>query len=101
MSNFRFGLDDYGLNYYPIDATDGMGGVEWEEVERVEIEGVVFVRERLQSGTCHDTGDSRIFHCSKCGYGLMDVYIDDEYNFSLDPNFCPNCGAKVQGQVVE
>lgn len=48
-------------------------------------------------GTCYDTGESRIFHCSKCGLGLDDVFIDDEerYPFADFPQFCPFFGAKV------
>ena len=44
MSNFRFGLDDYGLNYYPPEASDGDGGVDWDKVESVEIEWNNFVK---------------------------------------------------------
>lgn len=44
MSNFRFGLDDYGLDYYPPEASDGDGGVDWGKVEGVEIEWHSFVR---------------------------------------------------------
>lgn len=48
MSNYHFG-DDYDLNYYPCEASDGMGGVDWDKVERVEIECDMYVKER----TCH------------------------------------------------
>lgn len=50
--------------------------------------------------TCYDTGESRIFHCSECGLGLDDVFIDDEeyYPFADFPRFCPFCGAKVVGE---
>ena len=44
MSNFRFGLDGYGLNYYPSEASDGDGSVDWDKVESVEIEFVDFIR---------------------------------------------------------
>lgn len=52
--------------------------------------------------TCYDTGESRIFHCSECGLGLDDVFIDDEeyYPFADFPRFCPNCGAKVVGSTT-
>lgn len=43
MSNYHFG-DDYDLNYYPHEASDGMGGVDWDKVESVEIECADFVR---------------------------------------------------------
>ena len=44
MSDFRFGLDDYGLNYYPPEASDGDDGVDWGKVESVEIEWHSFVK---------------------------------------------------------
>ena len=90
MSNYRFGCDDYGLSYYPSDASDGIGGTDWEKVERVEIEGVDFVRER----TCE----------------VMGVRYDDmwgEYCIDLScgcqlwqdspepPNYCEECGVRV------
>ena len=50
-----------------------------------------------RTGTCYDTGESRIFHCSECDLGLDDVFIDDEerYTFADFPRFCPFCGAEV------
>ena len=57
-----------------------------------DIHGYVYVLER----TCHDTGECRWFHCSKCGCGLSDVYLNDETRFIEGfPRFCPNCGARV------
>lgn len=37
----------------------------------------------------------RYFSCSKCGYGLEDMYLTNESDYPLDPVFCPNCGRKV------
>lgn len=42
-----------------------------------------------------DTNDLRVFHCKKCGYGIEDIFISDEHNYSLVPKFCPNCGRRV------
>ena len=85
MSNFRFGADDYKLNYYPPEASDGIGGVDWDKVESVEIEFDVYVKER----TCHkvipDEMEGYVF-CSECGAEI------GEYGY---PNYCPNCGCKV------
>lgn len=55
--------------------------------------------EAFEGETCKDTGESRAFHCSECGLGLNDVYIDDERHYSPAdfPRFCPWCGAKVVG----
>jgi hypothetical protein len=51
----------------------------------------------LGRGTCHDTGESRVFHCSACGFGLEDAYVEDEHAYPTDgfPKFCPWCGRKV------
>ena len=42
-----------------------------------------------------DTGRQRIFECSECGYGIMDIYISDEEKYPIEPNYCPNCGLKI------
>lgn len=36
---------------------------------------------------CHEHG-----HCSKCGYGKVDL-VDGKIH-----NFCPNCGADMRGE---
>ena len=33
--------------------------------------------------------------CSVCNYGLM-LFITDENNILRKPNYCPNCGAKME-----
>ena len=33
--------------------------------------------------------------CSVCNYGLM-LFITDENNILRKPNYCPNCGAKLE-----
>lgn len=97
MSNYHFG-DDYDLNYYPLEASDGMGGVDWDKVERVEIEFDMYVKER----TCENVGEETDFSCSECGARLY-IEICGDYTMILEdgktlvtmPNYCPNCGAKV------
>ena len=88
MSDFRFGIDDYGLNYHPHDdVSDGFGGIDWDKVEYVEIDWVKFVQER----TCHITAlglplsDYPIGKCSNCGCGA-----------DVSSNYCWQCGAKVE-----
>ena len=47
----------------------------------------------------HDTGRCRIFQCSECGYGVIDIYQEDEHNYPVGEfNYCPNCGAKMGGE---
>ena len=56
----------------------------------------------VKHGKC--TNESRYFHCSECGYGVMDVF---EGNYSRENeifvfekggewHFCPNCGAVME-----
>ena len=44
----------------------------------------------------HDTGNARIFECSECGYGFADIFLTNERDYPIDPNFCPNCGADMR-----
>ena len=90
MSNYHFG-DDYDLNYYPPEASDGMGGVDWDKVERVEIEFDVYVKERTcefkpYKGPISDTDEegNRRGVCSVCS-----AYMHEQFCY------CPNCGARV------
>lgn len=91
MSNFRFGADDYKLSYYPPEASDGIGGVDWDKVESVEIEFDVYVKERTCEFAPDGMMDDRLwFSCSNCG-----GYITTDYGM---PSYCPHCGAKVVGE---
>ena len=38
----------------------------------------------------------RIFACEKCGYGIDDIFLVNEKDYSIGPIFCPNCGRKVK-----
>lgn len=97
MSDYRFGLDDYRLNYYPREAANEDYGVDWDKVERVEIEWVDFIRERTCKMKRSFTEPSRLdfmqeYECGACGeYGYMQIACDGD-----GLNYCPNCGAKVQ-----
>lgn len=44
----------------------------------------------------HNTGNARIFSCSECGYGIEDIFLSNEEDYSAHPNFCPNCGADMR-----
>lgn len=52
-----------------------------------------------------DTGDCRLFCCSECGYGVNDIFVEDERRHLLDIGpifrYCPNCGAKMDWEVTE
>lgn len=86
MSDFRFG-DDYGLNYYPPEASNGDGSVDWDKVESVEIEYDVYVKERTttRNGKFKTKYGREVPLCECCGYSIG----DDRYNY------CPKCGARV------
>lgn len=49
----------------------------------------------LGRGGCYDTGESRWFRCSECGFGMTDLYTDGGWSEAEQPKFCPNCGRKV------
>ena len=51
----------------------------------------------LGLGTCHDMGGCRWFRCSACGFGIEDMYVNDEDEYPPDdqPRYCPNCGRLV------
>jgi len=88
MSDYRFGVDGYRLNYYPHDGVyDEQEGIYWSKVERVEIDWVDFVRERTCRREKHGTkmDGSPKLRCSLCGYGIGDKRW----------SYCPKCGAKV------
>ena len=96
MSDFRFGVDDYSLNYHPHDVSDGWGGIDWDKVECVEIDWVKFVRERtceklpsyFEKSCIVTRGDLTMkfgyWRCSEC----------DCENFE-GARYCMACGAKV------
>lgn len=93
MSNYHFG-DDYDLNYYPQEASDSMGGVDWDKVERVEIEFDVYVKERTCRCTTEDA--AWCFVCSECGKSFPRNKLHLAHNHG-EINYCPNCGARVIG----
>ena len=50
----------------------------------------------LKEQETHDTRKSRIFQCEKCGYGIDDIFLNDESNYPITPVYCPNCGRLVK-----
>lgn len=45
---------------------------------------------------CHDTHESRWFHCSECGFGMSDLYTETPWTEEDQPKYCPNCGRKIK-----
>ena len=39
----------------------------------------------------------RDWHCSECDYEIAKVRKFDGYCYDDKPNFCPNCGARMDG----
>jgi hypothetical protein len=45
-----------------------------------------------------DIGNGRLFLCKKCGFGIEDIFVNDEEKYQLVPKYCPNCGRKVKSE---
>lgn len=78
---------------YPTTTT---GTTCWGYVSQIQINNAPTI-EAVPERNGYDTGTSRWFHCSECGYGVFDVYLDDEQKYDLAYHYCPNCGAKMKG----
>lgn len=50
----------------------------------------------LKEQETSNTGKDRLFQCKKCGYGFDDIFLTDEHNYDIEPNYCPNCGRLVR-----
>lgn len=47
----------------------------------------------------YENTSARIFLCSECGYGFDDIYLCNEIDYPIEPNYCPNCGARMMDEV--
>ena len=54
------------------------------------------VLDLLKERETADTRKCRVFNCSRCGYGIDDIFINDEGKYPILPNYCPNCGRTVK-----
>lgn len=68
----------------------------WEETVRVEMsrETAMSLIKEMEQETA-DTGNCRVFQCKKCGYGINDIFVNEEGKYPIVPRYCPNCGRKV------
>ena len=68
---------------------------EWNIVE-IPVGEAVRILELLIEQETADTGRCRVFQCEKCGYGIEDIFVNDEFKYPIDPRYCPNCGRNVK-----
>ena len=54
MSDYRFGAEDYRLNYRPHEVMDKDGYIDWGKVEAVEIDRVDFIRKPDDKSRWHE-----------------------------------------------
>lgn len=52
--------------------------------------------ELLKEQETEDTGSCRVFQCKKCGFGIDDIFVNDEEKYQILPRYCPNCGRSVK-----
>jgi predicted RNA-binding Zn-ribbon protein involved in translation (DUF1610 family) len=50
----------------------------------------------LEEQETEDTGKCRVFQCKKCGFGIDDIFVNDEEKYQIVPRYCPNCGRSVK-----
>lgn len=90
-----------GHRVHAMDNEDGTVEIfgEWDVTPEQAIAATLGV------GTCHDVGDPGDFCCSECGVRMFtesnDTYTmiaADERTIIKHPNFCPNCGARVEDE---
>jgi len=77
-----------GCPYYEI-CTKQEGRVVFQPVLRDAFE-------LLKEQETESTGRCRVFQCKKCGYGIDDIFVNDEEKYQIAPRYCPNCGKAVK-----
>ena len=50
----------------------------------------------LKEQETEDTGRCRVFQCKKCGFGIDDIFVNDEAKYQIVPRYCQNCGRPVK-----
>ena len=99
MSDFRFGVEDYRLNYRPHEVMDKDGYIDWDKVEAVEIDWVDFIRkpddksryselfgtpERAARTICRQLKHFNICICDGCPVKPPNKECDSEYDALLE-----------------
>ena len=99
MSDYRFGAEDYRLNYRPHEVMDKDGYIDWEKVEAVEIDRVDFIRkpddksrwfemfgtpERAARTICRQLKHYNICICDGCPVQPLNQECDSEYDALLE-----------------
>jgi predicted RNA-binding Zn-ribbon protein involved in translation (DUF1610 family) len=64
---------------------------------KISLQCVEDILELLKEQETEDTGSCRIFQCKKCGFGIDDIFVNDEEKYQIVPRYCPNCGRSVKG----
>lgn len=87
-TDWRYYLDFYSFNDSEEVYTNGSRLIPVFRVEQL-------IEHLLEKQETHDTRESRIFQCEKCGYGVEDIFLNSERTYPIIPVYCPNCGRKV------
>lgn len=62
----------------------------------VDIDMLSDALDMLKEQETEDTGSCRVFQCKKCGFGIDDIFVNDEEKYQILPRYCPNCGRSVK-----
>lgn len=62
----------------------------------VDIDMLSDALDMLKEQETEDTGSCRVFQCKKCGFGIDNIFLNDEEKYQIVPKYCPNCGRSVK-----
>ena len=91
-------IDRYYAEYKKQDICDGGEDRDW--LKRCIDEASIIEAEPVRHGRWVDRM-VRDWRCSECGEPIYKVRKVDGYCFDDKPNYCPNCGAKMDGDSHE
>lgn len=74
----------------------------WTESEAASVRSFLLHQPTIDPETIRPTGRwvdhlVRDWRCSECGEKIHKVRTVDGYCYDDKPNYCPNCGAKMEG----